>query len=63
MSVLIVEAGTATSQRTREEPNAFNLLRVAPGRIEVDHYALRGGNFMRAAADAFERQADGWQRS
>ena len=30
VSVLIVEAGTATSQRTREEPNAFNLLRVAP---------------------------------
>lgn len=63
MSVLIVEAGTATSQRTREEPNAFNLLRVAPGRIEVDHYALRGGNFMRAAAEAFARQGEGWRRA
>ena len=63
MSVLIVEAGTATSQRTREEPNAFNLLRIAPGRIEVDHYALRGGNFMRAAAEAFARHGDGWRRS
>jgi predicted phosphodiesterase len=62
MSVLIVEAGTATSQRTREEPNAFNLLRVAPGRIEVDHYTLRGGNFMRAAADAFLREDAGWRR-
>jgi len=61
-SVLIVEAGTATSQRTREEPNAFNLLRVAPGRIEVDHYALHGGNFIRSAAEAFARQADGWRR-
>jgi 3',5'-cyclic AMP phosphodiesterase CpdA len=62
MSVLIVEAGTATSQRTREEPNAFNLLRVAPGRIEVDHYALHGGNFMRAAADVFLREDAGWRR-
>ena len=62
-SVLIVEAGTATSQRTREEPNAFNLLRIAPGRVEVDHYALRGGNFMRAAAEAFARQGDGWRRA
>jgi 3',5'-cyclic AMP phosphodiesterase CpdA len=62
MSVLSVEAGTAASQRTREEPNAFNLLRVAPGRIEVDHYALRGGNFMRSNAEAFERRHEGWRR-
>jgi len=63
MSVLIVEAGTAASRRTREEPNAFNLLRVAPDRIEVDHYALRGGNFMRAAAEAFARGDAGWARA
>jgi len=62
-SVLIVEAGTATSRRTREEPNAFNLLRIQPGRIEVDHYALGGGNFMRAAADAFLREDAGWIRA
>jgi 3',5'-cyclic AMP phosphodiesterase CpdA len=62
MSVLIVEAGTATSQRTRGEPNAFNVLRVAAGRIEVDHYALRGGNFMRSNAEAFERRHEGWRR-
>lgn len=62
MSVLIVEAGTATSQRTREEPNAFNLLRVAPRHVEVDHYVLRGGNFMRANAEAFERAREGWRR-
>jgi 3',5'-cyclic AMP phosphodiesterase CpdA len=62
MSVLSVEAGTATSHRLREESNAFNLLRIAPGRIEVDHYSLRGGNFMRAAADAFLREDAGWRR-
>ena len=61
-SVLVVEAGTAASHRTREEPNAFNVLRIAPGRIEVDHYALRGGNFMRASAEAFARLDEGWRR-
>jgi 3',5'-cyclic AMP phosphodiesterase CpdA len=63
MSVLIVEAGTATSHRTRAEPNAFNLLRIEPRRIEVDHYSLRGDNFMRAAADAFLREDAGWRRA
>jgi predicted MPP superfamily phosphohydrolase len=63
MSVLIVEAGTATSHRTREEPNAFNLLRIEPGRIEVDHYALRGDNFIRAAVEGFAREGDGWRRA
>jgi predicted MPP superfamily phosphohydrolase len=54
-SALVVEAGTALSRRTRLEPNAFNLLRIAPRRIEVEHYALRAGNFVRAAVEAFSR--------
>jgi len=62
MSVLVVEAGTASSQRTRAEPNAFNLLRIASGRIEIDHYALRGDNFTRAACEAFARKRDAWER-
>lgn len=62
MSVLIVEAGTATSQRMRAEPNAFNLLRIATDRIEIDHYALRGDNFLRAASEAFARKRDDWER-
>jgi predicted MPP superfamily phosphohydrolase len=60
---LIVEAGTATSRRTRLEPNGFNLLRIEPRRIEVEHYALHGGNFMRVAAEAFRRGAGGWSRA
>jgi predicted phosphodiesterase len=61
-SALTIEAGTATSNRTREEPNAFNLLRIRPGRITFEHYALRGGNFMRAGAASFSREASGWRR-
>ena len=61
-SALTIEAGTATSNRTREEPNAFNLLRIRPGRITFEHYALRGANFMRAGAVSFSREASGWKR-
>jgi predicted MPP superfamily phosphohydrolase len=61
-STLMVEAGTATSHRTREEPNAFNLLRIRPRAIEVEHYALRGGNFVRAQAAAFRREDGAWTR-
>jgi predicted MPP superfamily phosphohydrolase len=62
LSALMVEAGTATSSRTREEPNSFNLLRIRPQRIEVDHFALRGARFERAATEAFSRQGGGWRR-
>jgi 3',5'-cyclic AMP phosphodiesterase CpdA len=62
VSALMVEAGTATSRRTRLEPNSFNLLRIRPRRVEVEHYALRGGGFVRAATEAFSRQGAGWTR-
>jgi 3',5'-cyclic AMP phosphodiesterase CpdA len=58
--VLMVQAGTATSRRTRKEPNAFNLLRVSRGRIEVEQHVLRGGAFVRGSAQAFRRNGAGW---
>jgi 3',5'-cyclic AMP phosphodiesterase CpdA len=61
--VLAVQAGTATSSRTRETPNSFNLIRVAPPRIEVREYRLRDGNFLPAAAEVFQRRDSGWVRS
>jgi predicted MPP superfamily phosphohydrolase len=58
---LVVQAGTATSSRTREEPNSFNVLRIERGRIDVEHHVLRAGGFVRAAAQSFERRAEGWR--
>ena len=60
VSALVVQAGTATSSRTRAEPNAFNLLRVVPRHIEVDQYVLQGGDFVRAATEAFDHDRGGW---
>ena len=63
MSALLVQAGTATSSRTREEPNSFNVLRIWRRRVEVRQFALRRGSFVPAALDAFERSDGGWVRS
>ena len=61
--MLVVQAGTATSTRTRTEPNAFNVLLVEPGRIEVEQHVLSGGKFVRSASQAFCRGERGWQPS
>ena len=60
-SALVVQAGTATSSRTRAEPNSFNVLRVGAARIEIEHYALRGADFQRGETRAFQRQERGWR--
>jgi 3',5'-cyclic AMP phosphodiesterase CpdA len=63
ISALVVQAGTATSSRTRAEPNAFNLLRVMPRHIEVDQYVLQGGDFVLRSTEAFDHGRDGWHGS
>jgi 3',5'-cyclic AMP phosphodiesterase CpdA len=60
LRIILVQAGTATSRRTRKEPNAFNLLRVSRGRIEVEQHVLRGGAFVPGPAQAFRRNGAGW---
>ena len=62
ISALVVQAGTALSTRVRGETNSFNLLRVSPRHIEVDQYAWEGGDFTRAAGEAFDHAGDGWSR-
>jgi 3',5'-cyclic AMP phosphodiesterase CpdA len=61
---LTVQAGTATSRRTRAEPNTFNVLRIARGRIEVEQLALQGADFAPVMRESFERSAAAgdWRR-
>ena len=60
-AALLVQAGTATSRRTRAEANAFNVLRVAPRRIEVERHELRGARFVRVASETFAREGGAWK--
>lgn len=60
VSALVVQAGTATSTRVRDFPNAFNVLRVQSNRIDIDSYLWRGSEFGRGSTQAFEHDARGW---
>jgi 3',5'-cyclic AMP phosphodiesterase CpdA len=59
-SAIVVEAGTATSTRLRDETNAFNVLRVEFDAITVERYDWKGASFTLADSQRFERTATGW---
>ena len=63
VSALVVQAGTATSNRTRESTNSFNVLRVSPRHIEVTEYEWTGTRFQPDAARAFDHDGHGWHDS
>ena len=62
VSALVVQAGTATSSRTRESTNSFNVLRLSPHHIEVDTYLWTGGDFICGGTEAFEHGEHGWSK-
>ena len=61
-SAIVVEAGTATSTRVRGEPNAFNVLRIDPQSIVVEHLVWNAGTgaFARGEVQRFQHSPDGW---
>lgn len=63
LSALVVQAGTATSSRTRESPNSFNLLRLDGRHIEIVQYAWAGSSFQPGPVLAFDHDSRGWHPS
>jgi 3',5'-cyclic AMP phosphodiesterase CpdA len=63
-SALLVQAGTATSTREREEPNSFNVLRIDRPRISVERHVFESAarGFVLAALEIFERIGESWER-
>lgn len=59
-AVLAVQAGTATSGRTRHEPNAYNWLTLEPARITVEVRAWNGAAFERLRTATYAQSPDGW---
>ena len=64
-SALIVQAGTATSTRSRGEANAFNALKVAGRKVSVERYEWmpEAAGFVKVETETYERSESGWLRS
>jgi 3',5'-cyclic AMP phosphodiesterase CpdA len=63
-SVVVVQAGTATSTRGRGQSNSFNVLRVADPEVTVERldWSAEKGAFETAAVERFRRASHGWWR-
>lgn len=61
-AALVVQAGTATSTRSRGEANSFNVLRVDAQRIVIERHEWMAPQtaFVLAANEVFERASRGW---
>jgi 3',5'-cyclic AMP phosphodiesterase CpdA len=61
-SLLVVQAGTATSVRRRGEANSYNLIRLSQGVLVVEVMTSEdGGRFQAAATHEYRLDENGWQ--
>lgn len=63
-SALVVQAGTATSNRLRGEGNSFNLIRIDHPQISVERmeWSPDLSKFLVQSQERFHHSSDGWQR-
>lgn len=59
-AVIAAQAGTATSGRTRDEPNAYNWITLDRDRIVIAVRAWNGRSFGAIRESIYARTADGW---
>ncbi len=61
-AALVVQAGTATSTRRRNERNSFNVIRIEPARIAIEPRVWNpdASRFEPSAQTAFARGPGGW---
>ena len=61
-SLLVIQAGTATSTRTRTHVNSFNLLRCHPDQVYLSVYHWDGTGFHTGDETHFRQEKDKWTR-
>ncbi len=63
-AALVVQAGTATSTRSRGESNSFNVIQVNAPHISIERFSWvpELGAFTVFTAESFQRSASGWSR-
>ncbi|HZT58063.1 MAG TPA: metallophosphoesterase [Pyrinomonadaceae bacterium] len=63
-SALFVQAGTATSTRTRAEANSFNVIRLKHPHLQVERHTWQQAAlaFRPGPAETFRRTPEGWAR-
>jgi 3',5'-cyclic AMP phosphodiesterase CpdA len=60
--ILLVQAGTATSTRLRDEQNSWNLIRIGEGAVSIEVMGSSGGApFAPLRTSAYRRGLDGWE--
>jgi hypothetical protein len=61
-AALSIQAGTATSTRTRGEINSFNIIRIGDTTVAIDHMSWREDRklFVCIQTETFEHSAAGW---
>ncbi len=64
-SALLIQAGTATSTRSRGEVNAFNVIRIQQPEIIVERFAWQHERqiFIASVMNSFRRTPSGWRSS
>ena len=58
---LVVQAGTATSHRLRDEEQSFNRIDIEGENVVLTTYAWSGERFVAADAQRFRREGDHWR--
>jgi 3',5'-cyclic AMP phosphodiesterase CpdA len=59
--VLVVQAGTATSTRVREQEQSFNVIDIADGNVTIAVHGWDGASFSAAEAQPYKYQDGRWR--
>ncbi len=59
-AALLIQAGTGSSSRRRDEANSFNLLRIEGNHVIVAQHAWANGEFSSVSQQHFRREPQGW---